>query len=98
MPSRVSYSSEEPYGACGVRLVNDFDLVDDAFSWDDTIEDVQLGQAGLVMAAFIKDDPICQKAYRELKGKFKIVYESRYRINKNSNNMFKLVIYDGLKK
>lgn len=88
------YRQDEPYGACGVNHVYEFSEFDDTWGHSE-LSTIFPGQAGLVMAAFIKGDANSQKAYKELRKKFKIVYQSQYRVNHNSGNMFKLVIYDG---
>lgn len=92
----MKYDMVEEYGACGVRHINCFTDDDDEYgegSWD--LADLQIGAANLCMAAFVKDDRKSDEAYEELKNKFKIAYESSWRLNKNSNHMFKFVVYDG---
>lgn len=97
----IVYNVADIYGACGVCHIHEYSEKGEAeddwscYHPEFSLEVLVPGQAGLCMAAFIQSDEKSEKAYDELKSKFKIVYESSWRINKNSNNMFKFVVYDG---
>lgn len=96
----VYVEQEDIYGACGVNLLKDFagEKYTNGYWGSDNntpISQTKCGEAGLVMAAFIQNNALCDEAYIALKKRFNIVYESSWRINNNSDNMFKVVMYDG---
>lgn len=77
---------------CGVHLFYAFDR---HYTSSDTSH-ANLGGAELGCAGFV-DSPACHRAYKELKAKFNIVYQSTPRRNRGSGNQFFFVVYDGKK-
>lgn len=88
-------SSMLPYG-CGLETIGQFKY--DYNQWEHDSEDVTIEtwkpeNTGYFAVAYI-DDEICAEVEAYLGAKFKVVFESERRVNGNSNNMFKFVIYD----
>jgi hypothetical protein len=97
MPNVTLYS-EAITGACGVGILTDFSLLDDdedvSYYRDELIDGfTPHGGAGFELAGFIDTDA-CRETYKKLAERFKIVYQSPVRLNKNSYNQFFFVIYD----
>lgn len=88
----VTMEQDTLSGTCGVRL---FYFFDKPYSSSYT-RYAHLGGAELGCAGFV-DSPACHRAYKELKAKFNIVYQSTPRRNANSGNQFFFVVYDGNK-
>ena len=78
-------------GSCGLGLVADFS-VDSA--WGRVV--ITTGKHGgcdFLQAGFI-DESDCQAAYEQLCAKYKLVYQSPVRKNRNSGNDFFFCIFD----
>ena len=77
-------------GACGVGVYEGFGIhygVDIATAPHE-------GGAGYVMAGFIYKDKLCDEAFEILNKRFKLVFKSRVRKNKNSGNKFYFAVFD----
>lgn len=85
-----------PSSTCGVGYVYDFEDVEGKDYEGDYTNILMgtLGGTGFLMAGFIYRDKVCTKAFRALKKKYKIVYRSPIRVNKNSGNKFYFAVFD----
>lgn len=79
---------------CGLGIVGDFG----SDYWKKSVDEVKQSFAhyegtGFFVAGFVNTS-VCEKAYKELCDKNKIVYQSPVRKNKNSDNNFFFCIFD----
>lgn len=85
-----------PSSTCGVGYVYDFED-DEVKNYGDNYTNILMGTmggTGFLMAGFICRDRVCTKAFRMLKKKYKLVYRSPIRLNKNSGNKFYFAVFD----
>lgn len=81
-------------GTCGVGVVFGFNSNDnDINRYGRPISGIPARNAGFELAGFI-DTPKCKAVYKELSEKWKTVYQSPVRRNRNTGNKFFFVIYD----
>jgi hypothetical protein len=82
-------------GGCGVGVYAYFQ--DSPDSWEEKM-DISLaphsGGAGYLITHFVVGDKLCDEAYKILKDRFPIVFESDKRKNKNSDNKVYFCVYD----
>ncbi len=87
---------DEFNGLCGLAALRNFCVKLPPYSDYRAFEPARLiegGAAGFAVAAFIENN-VCRRMYKALKKRFKIVYQSPVRVNRNTNNKFFFVIYD----
>ena len=80
-----------PPNTCGVGVVHEFDY---HYADERNILKGTPGGTGFLMAGFIHGDSTCNRAYRALRKKYKIVYRSPTRVNVNSDNKFYFAVFD----
>jgi hypothetical protein len=90
--SKVFVSADTLTGTCGVGVLYDFCSY---ARWSNLAADdvVPPGGAGYVVVGYIKNE-ICDTVYETLKKRWKIVFESEERVNRNSGNLFYFCVYD----
>lgn len=79
------------FGTCGAGLVASF--INTHSNYGVTLDNVGAGGTGIFCAGFVGTN-VCKEAYEELKGNYKIVYQSPKRRNNNSGRQFIFVVYD----
>lgn len=79
-------------GACGVGVVHEFDESNE--DWMEPITKGTRGGAGWLSAGFVVGSTLCDEAFALLSAKYKLVYQTPPRINKNSGNVFYFAIFD----
>jgi len=79
-------------GACGVGVAHQFEDESDWSSYD--ITKGTSGGAGWLSAGFVVGNEMCDEAFALLSAKYKLVYQTPPRINKNSGNVFYFAIFD----
>lgn len=79
-------------GACGVGVVHEFS--EDAEYYALEIIKGTGGGAGWLSAGFVVGNAMCDEAFALLSAKYKLVYQTPPRINKNSGNVFYFAIFD----
>lgn len=86
-----------PSGTCGLDVIYGFNGYnqDELRRYGYPINRLAPRGAGFSVAGFL-NTPKCKKAYEELSEKWKTVYQSPVRVNRNTNNKFFFVIYDTL--
>lgn len=90
----ANYST--PRSTCGLGYIYDFaDDSDDGYDSDyaDILKGT-MGGTGFLTAGFISRNKLCTKVFRALKKKYKLVYRSPIRLNKNSGNKFYFAVFD----
>lgn len=88
-----AYQSTPP-GTCGLDVIYAFNRqTGDVARFGREISQLQIRGAGFSVAGFL-NTRICRQVYLELSKKFKAVYQSPVRINRNTGNDFFFVIYD----
>lgn len=81
-------------GACGVGVFYEFEYNSDRWSGD-PIENLRTrGGCGWTVAGFIKGDRLCDRMYKALSKRWKILYESPVKLNINSGNEFYFVVFE----
>lgn len=80
-------------GGCGVKNIHNFRKEKSWFHETVLQQKPLLGGANLAVACFI-NTPECKTAYKILRKKFKIIFQSSVRLNENSDNLFFMVVYD----
>lgn len=86
-----------PLSTCGVGYVSEFEDVEGKEDYRDDYTNILMGTmggTGFLMAGFIYRNKVCTKAFRMLKKKYKLVYRSPIRLNKNSGNKFYFAVFD----
>lgn len=75
-------------GTCGVAVLWDY-----GNKWGSPIGDAVSAGCGWYIAGFI-DNNECREAYDEMCGKYKLIYQSPVRLNRNSGKDFFFCIFD----
>lgn len=91
----ISFYEDTIEGACGVSNFYNFY----PNFWDANPQNLPTklnGEADFAFAGFI-NEPNCHKAYEALCSKYKLVYQSPVRKNRNSNHDFFFCIFDARK-
>jgi hypothetical protein len=87
-------------GACGVGILYEYAIDDDddgVFGEVEPREFAEAGGAGWTCAGFIEAD-YCKDTWNYLTKRFKLVYKTPIRKNKNSGNDFFFAVFDGMEK
>ena len=99
MAKVYAYQGDTLSGACGVGYVEGFSY-DQGFSWHYRLPIYEAASpsgtgagANWLTAGFIGTE-VCKDAYHVLKKKYKIVFQTPIRENKNSNNDFIFCVFD----
>ena len=92
------YAAQETLpGACGVSCFFEFDTSDNWHSATKLSKEVPMGGIGLVCAGFIENNETCDKAFKQMSKRWKMVYRSPTRTNRNSGNRFYFAVFDAKK-
>lgn len=81
------------FTCCGVQEIGGFDFTDSAWGGDKIEEVSQDEGADLLIAAFI-DESGQKEAYEALCKKFRLLYQSPVKRNRNSGNRLFLCVFD----
>ena len=93
----VGHSTVE--GACGVGVVFCFEDTgvrkkDYWGSYYRSAVHQNNGGAGWVCAGFVENDPLSDEVFQQMFNKYKLVFKTPTRLNKNSSNPFYFAVFD----
>lgn len=95
-----NFMAQWAWNSCGVTIVGDFKIFpgDEHYAVAKERRELYLSKAegegtGYVMAAYV-DTPQCKEAERYFGARWKEVFRSETRLNKNSGRHFYFVVYD----
>lgn len=93
--SKVNSCHDTISGACGVGVVYDFRLINEEyFHGKGNLTLFNKGGANWLTAGFILGNETSDIAFKELSDKYKLVFKTSVRKNKNSGNRFYFCVFD----
>ncbi len=81
-------------GTCGLGVFYDFALTNSQYTYRMRLNEMSRNRGASFAVAGFVNTLICKQAYEELNQRFKTVYQSPVRLNRNSSKRFFFVIYD----
>ena len=83
-------------GACGISVLYDFSEHAPFYGTKFNSKNLPImqGGAGLITAGFVVGDPKSDEMFATLSKRYNVVFVSTPRLNRNSNNMFYMAVFE----
>jgi len=94
----ISVVHDTVEGACGVGVISCFEETNGKMTyWVETPKSATAcnkGGAGWICAGFVENDELSERVFQQMFNKYKLVFKTPTRLNKNSGNPFYFAVFD----